>query len=88
MSLKKTSGAILAVFGVLIFVFGCWQYNQACAPNQCVVSFAKSLGGKSSLEYEDSLRRKKLLGSFGMSLGTILFFSGGVVFFKSQKKPC
>ena len=86
MSLKKTSGVVLAVFGVLIFVIGCWRYNQACVPNQCVVNFAKSLGGKSSMEFEDSLRRKKLYGVFGMSLGTILFSSGGVIFLKSHNK--
>lgn len=51
MSVKKISGLIFLAVGLVTFVIGLRQYNQARTPNQCVVGFANSLGGKSPLEF-------------------------------------
>ncbi|MCW8858445.1 MAG: hypothetical protein OQK50_08070 [Deltaproteobacteria bacterium] len=87
MGVKHISGMLLLALGALLFSFSQWQYNQARTPNTCVASFAKSLGGKSTMEFEDSVRKGKLYGTGGMSLGAICFFSGGLVILKSKKKP-
>ena len=86
MSVKKVSGTILILLGIGFFIAGMCQYNKAQTPNTCIVSFTKSLGGKASMEFKDSIRRTKYYGIAGISVGVVFTLAGGVLLFKSRRK--
>ncbi len=85
MSTKKISAIVLLLLGTAIFVAGASQYRKSRVPNPCLVSFTKSLGGKASMAFEDSLQRVEDYGIAGIALGSVLVFAGGVLLFKSGK---
>ena len=86
MSAKKITGTILILLGTLIFIAGICQYYKSRTPNTCIVSFSKSLGGKASMEFENSIQRARYYGITGISVGVIFTLAGGVLLFKSGRK--
>ncbi len=54
-------------------------------PNTCVVSFAKSLGGKASFELGQSVKKDRLFGVAGISVGVVFTLVGGIFLFKSKR---
>ena len=88
MFVKKISGTILILLGIVIFTAGMCQYGKSQTPNTCVVSFTKSLGGKASMEFKDSIQRARYYGIAGISVGVVFALAGGVLLFKSRKKRC
>jgi len=88
MSVKKVSGTILILLGIGFLIVGMCQYSKAQTPNTCIVSFTKSLGGKASMEFKDSIQRARYYGIAGISMGVVFALAGGVLLFKSRKKRC
>ncbi|MCK5915085.1 MAG: hypothetical protein KAG92_03015 [Deltaproteobacteria bacterium] len=86
MTTKKISGIILLLLGIVIFVVGSYQYNKSQTPNACMVSFTKSLGGKASMAFRDSVQCRRSYGISGISIGTIFALAGGILLFKTRKK--
>ena len=86
MSVKSKSGIVLILLGVVFLIAGIGQYNKARTPNTCVVSFTKSLGGKASMEFENSIRQKRYNGMSGISGGVVFVLAGVVLLIKSGKK--
>lgn len=82
---KKISGILLTFLGFVLLTAGIFQYNKSCTPNNCIVSFSKSLGGKASLAFENSIQRAKYYGIAGISVGAIFTLAGGVLILKSKK---
>lgn len=88
MTAHKIYGTILLLVGVIFLAGGIWQLREVRTPSVCVANFAKALGGKSSMEFEDSLREKKCLAIAGISIGVILTFGGGLLLLKANKRSC
>ncbi|MEA3544094.1 MAG: hypothetical protein U9R69_02615 [Thermodesulfobacteriota bacterium] len=86
MAAKKISGTLLILLGITVLGVGICQYNKSRTPNTCIVSFAKSLGGKASMELENSIQRARGYGIAGISGGVVLALAGGVLLLKSGKK--
>ncbi|MEA3362175.1 MAG: hypothetical protein U9Q61_02745 [Thermodesulfobacteriota bacterium] len=82
---KKISGVVLLLLGTVLLMVGISQYNKSCTPNSCIVSFSRSLGGKASLAFENSIQRAKYYGIAGISVGAVLILAGGVLILKSKK---
>ena len=83
---KKKIGIVLIFLGVVFFAIGLNQYRKSCAPNTCIVSFSKSLGGKASMAFENSIQRVEYYGIAGMSMGVVFVLTGGVFLLKSRIK--
>lgn len=82
---KKKIGIALMFLGAVFFAIGLNQYRKSCAPNACIVSFSKSLGGKASMAFENSIQRAEYYGIAGISVGVVFVLAGGVFFLKSSK---
>ncbi|MDA3902641.1 MAG: hypothetical protein PF441_04225 [Desulfuromusa sp.] len=85
MSVKKISGIVLVLLGTVLLSAGIFQYGKSSTPNTCIVSFSKSLGGKASMVFENSIQRGKYYGMAGISVGGVFFLVGGALFIKSKK---
>ncbi len=85
MNVKKMFAFMLLFFGIVSLVVGVGQINKGVTPNTCVVSFAKSLGGKASFELDQSTQKAKSRGIVGVSVGVIFSLAGGVLLLKSRK---
>ncbi|MFK5927045.1 MAG: hypothetical protein QM483_10485 [Desulfuromusa sp.] len=73
------------LFGLLFLVVGISQIGTAKTPNTCIVSFAKSLGGKASFELDQSVQKCKALGIAGISFGVVFTLAGGALLLKAKK---
>ncbi len=82
---KKISGVVLTFLGIILLIAGISQYNKSRAPSTCMVSFSKSLGGKASLAFENSIQRAKYYGIAGISLGAIFTLAGSILILKPKK---
>ncbi len=85
MPTKKIAGIVLVFLGAVVFTVGIFLYRKSCNPNSCIVSFSKSLGGKASMVYENSLQHDEYYGIAGIFVGGVLILAGGVFLFKSRK---
>jgi len=85
MSVKKIFGIVLVLLGTVLLGAGIFQYSKSRTPNTCIVSFSKSLGGKASMAFENSIQRAKYYGMAGISVGVVCFLAGGALFIKSKK---
>ena len=86
MTAKKISGIVLLLLGIVIFVVGSYQYSKSQTPNTCIVNFTKSLGGKASMDFSDSIQRSRGYGIAGISIGVIFTLAGCVILIKARKK--
>lgn len=86
MSAKKIFALVLILLGAISVVSGISQYNKVRTPNTCIVSFAKSQGGKASFELDQSIRRARCYGITVASGGIVFVVLGGVILFKSGRK--
>lgn len=82
----KIFGILLLLVGVILLVFGSWQYYQSITPDTCEVSFMSSLGGKSSYAFEEALRNKKISGVICTAVGFLAVLIGGACLLKSNKR--
>jgi len=82
---KKISGVVLVFLGIILLMVGISQYNKSCTPNTCVVSFSRSLGGKASLAFENSIQRTKYYGLAGISVGVVFTLAGSILILRSKK---
>ena len=86
MRTKKISGFILVSLGIVIFVAGSYQYNKSRTPNACMVSFAKSLGGKASLELDNAAQRGRRYGIASISVGILFTLAGSFLLLNTRRR--
>ena len=86
MSTKKISGIVMVFLGIALLTAGLFQYRDSLTPNTCIISFSKSLGGKASLAFENSIQRARYYGIAGISVGAVLTLAGSVLLFKQRKR--
>lgn len=84
MPIIKITAIVLVILGAVVFTVGISLYRKSCTPNTCIVSFSKSLGGKASMAYEDSLQQAEYCGIAGIFVGGIFIFTGGTFLLKSR----
>ena len=77
--MKKRTGIVLLVLGIVCFSYGGWELYRARHPRQCVVDFARSLGAGYSMPLESSLRDTAFRGKTGLVLGGSLSFVGSLL---------
>ena len=85
MGVKKVMTTLLLVLGMASMVVGLGQINESRNPNTCIVSFAKSLGGKASFELGQSVQKDRLLGIAGLSVGFLFVLVGGALLLKTKE---
>ena len=85
MSAKKIFALVLILLGAISVASGISQYNKVRTPNTCIVSFAKSQGGKASFELDQSIRRARYYGITVASSGIVFVILGGILFFRPKK---
>ncbi len=85
MTTRKLSAVILLSLGITFLAVGFSAYHKSQQPNGCILNFSKSLGGKASLEFKNSIQQERYYGIATIAVGIIFTLSGGVLLFKMKK---
>lgn len=85
MPAKKIFATFLLILGVAAFTSGLQQYRSNQSPNHCVISFAKSLGGRASFALDQQIRYARYFGISKIVGGSFFVVAGVFILLKKDR---